>query len=121
MSGSDVIAWCCEYLDELREEAAEYDLSEEFDSCLEAVKQGVDCEDRLTLMLAKMGQDVEPARGGYGIPYGLRGDQGMVLKAVCPNGACSRTVPCDMDDRHRPVPRCVIQNLTMPEKWMPRR
>ncbi|MEU5864384.1 MULTISPECIES: hypothetical protein [unclassified Nonomuraea] len=116
----ELIAWCCEFLEELREEAVEHDLSEEFESCLDGILRGEDCTDRLTGLLVKMGQDVEPTRGGYGLPPGLRGDQGAVLKAVCPNGVCSRMVPCDMDDPGRPVLSCAIQNRTMPEKWVPR-
>lgn len=116
MTGSELIAWCCEYLEELREEAASADQRADFEVCMEEAARGDDCTDRLAAVLRAMGQEVEEVRGGYVVPPGVAGGKGAALKAVCPNGVCSRVEPIDAPQDTR---RCAIQGLPMIEKWMP--
>ncbi|MEW2072239.1 MULTISPECIES: hypothetical protein [unclassified Streptomyces] len=115
MAGSDLIAWCCTYLDELRDVAETEAQRAELEACVAAAARGEDCTDRLGAVLRSMGQEVEASRGGgYVMLPGLQGGKGAVLRAVCPNGVCSRDAEAGAPEERR---RCSVQGAVMPEKW----
>lgn len=115
MAGSDLIAWFCKHLNELRQIAETEAQRAELEACAAAAARGEDCTDRLGAVLLSMDQEVDPTRvGGYVMLPGLRGGMGAVLRAVCPSGVCSRKVEPDAPEERR---RCAVQGGVMPEKW----
>jgi hypothetical protein len=115
VAGSDLIAWTCTYLADLRDIAETEAQRAELEACVAAAARGEDWADRLAAVLLSMGQEIEVSRGGgYVMLPGLRGGMGAVLSAVCPNGVCSRDVAADAPEEER---RCWVQGALMPEKW----
>ena len=121
MAGSELIAWCCSYLDDLRDLTETEAQRTELEACVAIAARGEDCTDRLGAVLLSMGQEVEASRGsgyttipGYSRPPGVRGGMGAVLKAVCPNGVCSRSEETGTPAAQR---RCAIQGAPMAEAW----
>ncbi|NGN68010.1 hypothetical protein G5C51_29435 [Streptomyces sp. A7024] len=119
MSRSKLIAWCCEYLDELREIAAEEgpDRVRELAALMDRAKGGEDCTDDLAPLLRALGQQVSEVRGGGYVTVPGIGHEtaGAQLRWTCPARVCD---PDQQHDEVAGIRRCaVLDGRPLEQAW----